>query len=152
MRGAGPDGPPVVLLVEDDEDHAELVSRALVGIPPDARVVHVRDGAGALAYLEHRVPWEDAGSHPLPRLILLDLRLPRQDGVEVLGRIREVAGMTEVPAVILTTSEAERDVLRARECRAVAYAVKPVGHEAFRNVLRELVTRWLSPPQETAGA
>jgi len=146
------DGRAVVLLVEDDEDHAELVSRALVGIPPPARVVHVRDGAGALAYLQHRVPWQDVGSHPPPGLILLDLRLPRQDGVEVLARIREVAGMTEVPAVILTTSEAERDIVRARECKAVAYAVKPVGHEAFRSLLQELVTRWLSPPQEPARA
>jgi CheY-like chemotaxis protein len=152
MRSAATDDPAVVLLVEDDEDHAELVSRALVGIPPGSRVVHVRDGAGALAYLEHRVPWEDVGSHPPPRLILLDLRLPRQDGVEVLARIREVAGMTEIPAIILTTSEAQRDILRARECRAVAYAVKPVGHEAFRSLLRDLVARWLSPAQEQASA
>jgi CheY-like chemotaxis protein len=151
VRGAVSDIPAVVLLVEDDEDHAELVSRALVGVPPPSRVVHVRDGTRALDYLEHRAPWEDVGSHPAPRLILLDLRLPRHDGVEVLGRIREVPGLAEVPAVILTTSEAERDVLRARECRAAAYAVKPVGHEPFRTLLRELVVRWLAAPQERTG-
>lgn len=53
--------------------------------------------------------------------------------------------------MILTTSEAERDILRARECRAVAYAVKPVGHEAFRSLLRELVMRWLVPRQDPTG-
>jgi CheY-like chemotaxis protein len=90
-----PKAPAVVLLVEDDQDHAELVSRALDGRP--LRLVHVRDGTEALDYLEHRSPWEDRESHPLPGLILLDLSLPRKDGVDVLCRLREVAAWPTFP-------------------------------------------------------
>jgi CheY-like chemotaxis protein len=124
-----------ILLVEDDPDHAELVRRTLSGhgVPLDLTVVE--DGERALRLLL------GPGEGPLPHLILLDLRLPRRDGLDVLREVKATPRLREVPCVVLTTSEAEGDKVRARELQADGYLVKPGDHAQFQRLIREVDSR-----------
>ena len=126
-----------VLLVEDDPDHAELVRRGLEAHEPPVELTVVGDGEAALEYLEALEP----GS--LPHLVLLDLRLPRMGGLELLRVVRSRPVLGELPCVILTTSDAERDVLAAHELRADSYLVKPGDRGSFARLVREVEQRWL---------
>jgi len=134
----------VVLLVEDDPDHAELVSRALAEDEDRVRLVHLANGDSALQYLERVGAWADPDLSPRPDLILLDLRLPGLGGGEVLGRIRAVPSLCEIPVVILSTSRTREDLAVAAGGGADACAVKPMDGEGFRELVRELVWSWTS--------
>jgi CheY-like chemotaxis protein len=134
-------GPRVVLLVEDDPDHAELVSRALAAAP-EVRLVHVSDGESALAYLGRAGKWTDPEASPRPDLVLLDLRLPGVDGGEVLRQIKAAPALREIPVVILSTSEARGDLGPAGGEQADGCAVKPIDGEGFRELVQELVSSW----------
>jgi CheY-like chemotaxis protein len=127
-----------ILLIEDNADHAELVRRTLQahGIPH--KLAHLHDGQEALDYLFREPPAVFA----LPDLVLLDLRLPRVDGLEVLRRVKE-SELSKIPVVILTTSAAERDVARAYEHHANSYLVKPVDFQKFSELMRDLGLYWL---------
>jgi CheY-like chemotaxis protein len=129
-----------ILLVEDDDDHAELVERALDehGVPVE--VTRVEDGAQALDYLQRRGRWAAA---PRPDVVFLDLRLPRVDGLEVLRQIKAMPDIVGLPIVVLTTSAADRDVVNAYESHVNAYVVKPVDHESLERMLRETSAFWL---------
>ena len=132
----------VVLLVEDDPDHAELVARALAGQSDQVRLVHVPDGRSALAYLAREAPWADPESSPRPDLVLLDLRLPGTTGAEVLRRIKAEPGLHDIPVILLSTSEARGDLVVAEVALADACAVKPIDGEGFRVLVQELVSSW----------
>ncbi len=132
----------VVLLVEDDPDHAELVARALAGQSDQVRLVHVSDGRSALAYLAREAPWTDPESSPRPHLVLLDLRLPGTTGAEVLRRIKAEPGLHDIPVIVLSTSEARGDLAVAEGALADACAVKPIDGERFRVLVQELVSSW----------
>ena len=132
-----------VLLVEDDADHAELVRRSFEERGVAADVLHVTDGEEALSYLYRRGRWADAATSPRPHLILLDLRLPKRDGLEVLREIKADSDLQGIPAVVLTTSEAERDMLRAYEAHANSYLVKPDDFPAFSRMMDDLGVYWL---------
>jgi len=132
----------VVLLVEDDPDHAELVTRALAEDSDRVHLVHFANGDSALQYLERDGAWADPDTSPRPDLILLDLRLPGIGGGEVLGRIRAVPSLCEIPVVILSTSRTREDLAVAAGGRADACAVKPMDGEGFRELVRELVWSW----------
>jgi CheY-like chemotaxis protein len=140
----------VVLLVEDDPDHAELVSRALADETDRVRLVHLANGDAALDYLERNGAWGDPEMSPRPSLILLDLRLPGMSGGEVLRRIRDVPSLCEIPVVILSTSETREDLAVAAGGRADACAVKPIDGEGFRDLVKQLVTEWTT--LQVAGA
>ena len=129
-----------VLLVEDDEAHAEIIKRSLraQGVPPE--VVHVSDGQEALDYLFSTQGETSRRSD----MVLLDLRLPKVNGHEVLRRIRSHPGLDDLVVVVLTTSAAEEDVSAAYGNRANSYLVKPVGFEAFTALLDSLSSYWLS--------
>jgi two-component system response regulator len=132
-----------ILLVEDDLAHAEITRRNLEEFSAQLReLVHVPDGQAALDYLR------DAGGAPaaagLPNLILLDLRLPRVDGLEVLRRVKHDARLKVIPVIVLTTSRADSDVRGAYERGASGYLVKPVDHAEFLAVTRALGAFWLS--------
>jgi CheY-like chemotaxis protein len=135
--------PLVILLVEDNQAHAELIVRSF----EDHRVVnsiyHVTDGEAALDYLFRRGDYVDPAKSPQPHVILLDLRLPKIDGLEVLKQIKSAPGIDKIPVVILTTSTAERDVARAYEAHANSYLVKPVDFEKFTTLMSELGFYWL---------
>jgi CheY-like chemotaxis protein len=131
---------PRILLVEDDNDHAELVLRALGehGIAHD--VTHVQDGASAVEYLF------GGGESPRPRpdVIFLDLRLPKVDGLEVLRRIKSSESLKDVPVVVLTTSDADRDLASAYDSHVNAYVVKPVDFDSLDRMIRETSAFWLA--------
>ena len=134
--------PAVVLLVEDNQDHAELVMRSLSDQHLASRVQHLTDGQSALDYLLRQGAYAHE-SGPPPDIILLDLRLPRVDGLQILKAIKESEVLRPIPVVILTTSNADRDVAQAYDCHANSYLVKPVGFEQFSQLMQDLSSYWM---------
>lgn len=124
-----------ILLVEDNDDHAELVLRSMSDHHVENSIDRVCDGEEALTFLS---------GDQTPDLILLDLRLPKLDGLEVLRHIKTSETLCHIPVVILTTSEAETDVAKAYELQANAYVVKPVDYETFVKLMRDLGFFWLA--------
>jgi CheY-like chemotaxis protein len=135
--------PILVMLVEDNVDHAELVIRTLEEHRIANRVRHFLDGQTALNYLFRRGEFAAEQGTPQPHVILLDLRLPRVDGIDVLKAIKEDNELKVIPVVVLTTSEAEKDVARAYYNHANSYLVKPVGFEEFKRLMDDLGFYWL---------
>ncbi len=135
--------PVLVLLVEDNMDHAELVIRTMEDHRIANKIKHFLDGQTALDYLLRRNGYEDAVSSPRPHMILLDLRLPRVDGLEVLRIIKEQEELKSIPVVILTTSEADKDMVRAYDHHVNSYLVKPVGFDDFSKLMNDLGFYWL---------
>lgn len=135
--------PIMVMLVEDNVDHAELVIRTLEDHRVANKVRHFLDGQSALDYLFRRGEFEGQTTIR-PHVILLDLRLPRVDGIDVLRAIKESDDLKAIPVVVLTTSEAEKDVARAYYNHANSYLVKPVGFDEFKRLMDDLGFYWLS--------
>lgn len=132
-----------VMLIEDNMDHAELVIRTMQEHQIANNVRHFLDGQSALDYLFQRGEYSDQDLNSRPHVILLDLRLPRVDGLDVLKTIKEDEDLKTIPVVVLTTSEAEKDVARAYNNHANSYLVKPVGFEEFRKLMDDLGFYWL---------
>lgn len=135
--------PVLVMLVEDNLDHAELVMRTLADHRVANRIIHFTDGQSALDYLFRRGEYADPPG-ARPHVILLDLRLPRVDGIEVLQAIKESPELRQIPVVVLTTSETEKDIARAYYNHANSYLVKPVGYDEFVKLMQDLGFYWLS--------
>jgi len=133
-----------VLLVEDNDDHAELVVRQLAHHDIPTSLTRLSDGQEALDYLFREGQFRDPESSPRPDLILLDLRLPKVDGLEVIRLLKENNDLRLIPIVVLTTSSAESDLTRAYINHANSYVVKPVDYEKFRDLMIELGFYWLS--------
>ena len=123
-----------VLLVEDDPGDV-LMTREAFEEHLHNHMDVVTDGAAALDYLRHEEPYADA---PRPDLILLDLNLPRRDGREVLQEIKADPDLQHIPVIVLTTSQAEEDVLRSYQLHANAYVTKPVDFDRFIEVVRQI--------------
>lgn len=136
--------PILVMLVEDNADHAELVIRTLEEHRIANTVRHFLDGQSALDYLFRRGEFSDPATSARPHVILLDLRLPRVDGIDVLKAIKEDDHLKAIPVVVLTTSEAEKDVAKAYYNHANSYLVKPVGFDEFKRLMDDLGFYWLS--------
>ena len=137
-----------VLLVEDDETHAMLIMRCFGTM--DMNNIHwVSDGEEALDYLMHRGKHEDREKNPRPDLVLLDLRLPRRDGHEVLKDIKNSDDLRTIPVVVLTTSKNEYDVTKAYLNHANSYLVKPLGFDKFQQMIKDLAIYWLKWNQNT---
>jgi CheY-like chemotaxis protein len=135
--------PVLVMLVEDNIDHAELVIRTLEDHRIANKIKHFLDGQSALDYLLRRGEYTDPETTPRPHVILLDLRLPRVDGLEVLRIVKEEKELQHIPVIVLTTSEAEKDVARAYDNHVNSYLVKPVGFEEFSKLMNDLGFYWL---------
>lgn len=135
--------PVLVMLIEDNIDHAELVVRTLEDHLISNKVRHFLDGQSALDYLFRRGEFSEAKETQRPHVILLDLRLPRVDGIDVLKAIKEDTDLKSIPVVVLTTSEAEKDVAKAYHNHANSYLVKPVGFEDFKKLMDDLGFYWL---------
>ena len=132
-----------ILLVEDNPDHAELVLRGLEDHHVGNDLVHVPDGEEALDYLFRRGRYGDPGLSPRPDLVLLDLRLPKVDGLEVLRQIKEAPGeVGRLPVVILTTSQGETDLARAYDQAAKGKGAE--RHAQIKNASIEYLLRELS--------
>ncbi len=135
--------PLTILLIEDNPDHTQLILRSFQDHRVANQVRCVSDGRAALDYLFRRGDYADPEKSPRPHLILLDLRLPRVDGLQVLREIKIDDKLRRIPVVVLTTSEAESDVARAYEFHANSYLVKPMDFEKFTQLMDELGFYWL---------
>jgi CheY-like chemotaxis protein len=124
-----------VLLVEDDPGDVLLTREAFEDNKVGNNLNVVSDGEEAMAYLRREGRYADA---PRPDLILLDLNLPRKDGREVLGEVKADPELRSIPVVVLTTSEADEDILRSYHLHANAYVTKPVDFERFIEVVRQI--------------
>ena len=130
-----------ILLVEDNPHDLELTLIALEKSQLANEVVITRDGAEALDYLLYRGQFTDR-LQGNPAVVLLDLKLPKVDGLEVLREIRQTAGLKSVPVVMLTSSKEEQDLLRSYELGVNAYVVKPVDFQVFVKAIADLGIFW----------
>ena len=132
--------PIVILLVEDNPGDVRLTREALKESKVHNQMDVVSDGIEALAFLRRQAPFESAGR---PDLILLDLNLPRMGGLEVLGEIKADDVLKSIPVVILTTSQAEQDIVHSYKLFANAYVTKPVDLEQFITVIKSIEDFWV---------
>jgi chemotaxis family two-component system response regulator Rcp1 len=136
------EGAPIdVLLVEDSPGDVRLTREAFREANERVRLHVASDGVEAMAFLRREGQYTDA---PRPDFILLDLNLPRMDGREVLATIKHDGSLQMIPTVILTTSDAEADILRSYELNANAYLRKPVTLEAFEELIKSINDFWLT--------
>jgi CheY-like chemotaxis protein len=136
--------PIVILLAEDEPAHFEIVRRNLESSRLANRLIHVADGQAALDYMYRRAEFNDLERYPRPGIILLDLRLPKVDGLEVLKIIKADPHLSRIPVIILTTSAAETDIAKAYDCHANSYLVKPVDFSQFVKLMDTLGYYWLA--------
>ncbi len=141
----------VILLVEDNPRDAELTLRALKKSKILNPMCVVTDGAEALDFLFARGRYLDRAEAPLPQLVLLDLKLPKLDGLEVLKAVRDDPRTRLLPVVVLTSSVEETDLVRSYSLGANSYIRKPVDYERFSEAVRQLGLYWLVM-NETAPA
>lgn len=143
-----------ILLVEDSDDDVQLTKRALERNHIANELIVVSDGVAALEYLRAAVGVEKERP-TLPALILLDLKLPRLDGLEVLQRLRADPRLRRQPVVILTSSKEEQDIVKSYDRGANSYIRKPVDFEQFSAAIKQLGLYWLvlneSPPHLSGG-
>ena len=137
-----------ILLVEDNPADAELTQEGLKRAKVLTNLHVVEDGEQALAFLRHEAPYADA---PFPDLIFLDLNLPKMDGREVLAEIKSDPRLEHIPVVVLTSSDADADVLKAYKLKASCYVKKPVMFKEFIETIKAVDEFWLTvvklPPQ-----
>ena len=131
-----------VLLVEDSDDDAEMTMHSLSAHRLGNRIVRLRDGQEALDYFFLDGGPETTGNG-MPKLILLDIKMPKVDGLEVLRQLRGNPETSGLPIVLLTSSAEERDLHQAYELHANSYIVKPVNFEKFVESIREIGMYWL---------
>jgi CheY-like chemotaxis protein len=143
--------PTSILLVEDEEAHAQLTKRAIRKAGNANRVEVVPDGEQALDYLFNRGKFSDNHQYPHPGLILLDIKLPGIDGIEVLRQIKEDPVLRRIPVIMLTTSEREEDITESYGHYANSYLTKPVGFKEFEDKVRQLDAYWLLVNEPPAG-
>jgi two-component system, chemotaxis family, response regulator Rcp1 len=141
--------PIQILLVEDSPSDARLTISALKLAKVANELHHVEDGVQAMEFLRRQGKYEKS---PRPDLILLDLNLPRKDGREVLKEMKEDPKFTNIPVIVLTTSNAEQDVLRSYQLHCNCYVTKPVNFDRFLECVQSIEHFWLSvvvlPTQE----
>jgi CheY-like chemotaxis protein len=137
-----------ILMIEDSVDDIEITMEALKDAKVRNNLAVVRDGIEAMAYLRGQGEYKDA---PRPDVIFLDLNMPRMDGRQVLEQIKSDPDLQNIPVVVLTTSEADEDILKAYELHANCYITKPVDMAQFIKVVRSIEDFWVTvvrlPPE-----
>jgi CheY-like chemotaxis protein len=145
----------VILHVEDDPNDVLLIARAFRKAEAPAQIQVVNDGDQAVDYLNANNAYAQREQFPLPSLVLLDLKLPRKSGIEVLQWIRSQTGLRRIPVVMLTSSKQPIDINRAYDLGVNAYLVKPVNFDMLVEMLRTLDSFWLKinePPTSARDA
>ncbi|MGH7829976.1 MAG: response regulator [Candidatus Binatia bacterium] len=140
-----------ILLVEDNPDHAELAIKALARAKLVNKVFWVKDGEECLHFLFHEGIYADGANAPKPGLILLDIRLPKVDGLEVLRRIKKDPNLQSIPVVMLTTSDLGDEIKEAYQLGANSYVTKPVRFTEFVEKVQAVELYWLLtnvPPRD----
>jgi CheY-like chemotaxis protein len=123
--------PVTILLVEDDDGHARLLEKNLRRGGVVNRLVRVADGQDAVDYMSRTGSYEDSVRYPFPGVVLLDVRMPRLDGFEVLAFLKSDPQLMRIPVIMLTSTDNQHEINRAYEMGASGYVVKPVGIESF---------------------
>lgn len=144
--------PMIILHVEDEPAHAEILRMAFEQCKVKQHLLHVADGQEALDYIYRRADYARPETSPRPDLILLDLRMPKIDGLEVLKTLKEDQHFSSIPIVVLTTSSADSDLKTAYSRHANSYLTKPVDFEKFTKMVDVVCEYWLGmncPPPGT---
>ena len=145
--------PVEILLVEDNPADADLTMENFADLKIANTLHHVSDGVEAMAFLRREAPYADA---PRPDLVLLDLNLPRKDGREVLTEVKADCSLKRIPVIVLTSSEAETDVLKTYDLNANCYIRKPVDLDGFKTIVETIEAFWFSlvvlPPKNGTAA
>lgn len=141
-----------ILLVEDNESDAELTLHALEKSKLINKIVRVDDGEKALEFLFCRGPYSDRTFSSPPRLVLLDLKIPKVDGMQVLREVKSDPRTKAIPVILLTASKEERDVVESYRLGVNSYIQKPVNFTDFQDVVRQLGMYWLLVNIKPPGA
>ena len=134
---------PAILLVEDNFAHAELVLRSFEENQVSNPIFHVSDGEEAMEYLFRRGAYANPMRSPRPCVVLLDLRLPKISGLDILQAIRQSPDLSNLPVIVLAASNNERDIEEAYARHANSYLLKPVGFVKFSRLMKDLGVYWL---------
>jgi len=132
-----------ILMAEDDDNDVFFVERAFKQAQIANPLQRVKDGEEAMAYLRGDNEYADRDKYPLPYLLLVDLKMPRKNGFEVIAWLRQQPGLKRLPVVVLTSSKEDPDVNRAYELGANTYLVKPVKFEGLVDMMKTLNLYWL---------
>lgn len=132
-----------ILLVEDNKTDAELAIHALKKVKLANHLIHVKDGVEALEFLFGKGKYAARISKGNPKVILLDIKMPRLDGIEVLKQIRGNPSTKRIPVVIMTSSKEEHDIIRSYELGVNSFIVKPVDFNSFSKAVSELGMYWV---------
>ena len=138
-----------VLLVEDNPHDAEMTIRALKRVNLANSLIHLKDGAEALDFIFSRGAFAGRNTAEKPKVILLDIKMPKVDGIEVLRQIKADPNTRTIPVVIMTSSKEEQDVYTSYNLGVNSYVVKPVDFEGFAKAVSELGFYWLITNQST---
>tara|TARA_R110002096_G_scaffold10361_4_gene40117 strand:+ start:8204 stop:8644 length:441 start_codon:yes stop_codon:yes gene_type:complete len=132
-----------ILLVEDSDQDAELAIRAFKKNNIANSIVRLRDGEAALDFIFARNQYSDRAITNQPKVVLLDLKMPKVNGIEVLREIRNNESTKNLPVVMLTSSNAEKDIVESYKLGVNSYIVKPVNFEGFSNAIRDIGMYWV---------
>ncbi len=138
-----------ILLVEDNPDDIELTMRALKKGKIGNNIYVARDGEEALDFLLHRGGYSDKKKFPIPGLILLDLNLPKRNGIEILQKIKAEPILKRVPVIMLTTSKRDEDIMQSYDLGVNSYIMKPVEFDKFIQTIKNIELYWVltnTPP------
>lgn len=133
----------IILIIEDNLAHAELIKRSLEMCPIHTDVYHLTNGEDALKFFSRKFPFDDIKKYPDPHLVLLDLRIPRFNGLELLKEVKITLQKTCLPIVVLSTSSNNTDICNAYANGANSYLVKPIDFTEFNNLIQDTLKYWL---------
>ena len=135
-----------ILLIEDNQDHAELIVDTLAALHQKNTVVHVSHGEEAIAYLRHQAPYDKDG-HQNPDLILSDIKMPFMNGFEVLSELKEDTQLRYIPIIMISTSSTAKDVHKCYELGASGYLSKPLQYKEFIKKIEAFSLYWTTASQ-----
>jgi CheY-like chemotaxis protein len=138
---------PVVLLVEDDADDAFLTERALKNSGVPHRVIRLHDGEEAIKYLSCESPYHNRDAYPVPDIILMDIKMPKATGLDVLTWLQKQPDLSSIPVIVLTGSILPSDREEAKKLGAVGFEVKPVDFSVLVSMVQGIGVRWLKQPK-----
>lgn len=131
-----------ILVAEDDEDDKLLILKAFERTLPKEKVTCVDDGEALLKYLKHTAPYDDAAKYPKPDIILLDLNMPRKDGIAALAEIKSCDNLKSIPVIIFTTSKSIDDIKITYKMGSSSYITKPGSFEELVKITEEIENYW----------
>ena len=133
-----------VLIIEDSPSDAEMTIRAMTKRNFATRILHVKDGNEALIFLHGQGKWEGRQTKDIPKLVLIDLKMPKINGKECLMRMKEHERLKKIPVVVFSSSREDSDINECYDLGANGYVVKPVGSEEFEKAIVDLAGYWLA--------